>query len=177
MTIPEGGLTTVERWGIFYGTSWHFGAGENQASPGVKSRIYEGGLAVLGLHGPKGPTGSSPGRDACGDSSGGGTVREDWSTSHGSMKQEGVRGRKFHGFRNGRPMKKGIHPEYVVARVICACGHTFVTRSTKPEIRVEICSKCHPFFTGQQKYVDTEGRIDRFKRKYGQYIPTASSTE
>jgi len=74
-------------------------------------------------------------------------------------------------------MKKDIHPEYVVARVICACGHTFVTRSTKPEIRVEICSKCHPFFTGQQKYVDTEGRIDRFKRKYGQYIPTASSTE
>jgi large subunit ribosomal protein L31 len=74
-------------------------------------------------------------------------------------------------------MKKGIHPEYVVARVICTCGHTFVTRSTKPEIRVEICSKCHPFFTGQQKYVDTEGRIDRFKRKYGQYIPTAFSSK
>ncbi len=74
-------------------------------------------------------------------------------------------------------MKKGIHPEYVIARVICACGNTFVTRSTKPEIRVEICSKCHPFFTGQQKYVDTEGRIDRFKRKYGQYIPTSASSE
>jgi len=74
-------------------------------------------------------------------------------------------------------MKKGIHPEYVIARVICACGNTFVTRSTKPEIRVEICSKCHPFFTGQQKYVDTEGRIDRFKRKYGQYIPASRTSE
>lgn len=73
-------------------------------------------------------------------------------------------------------MKKGIHPAYVMARVICACGNTFVTRSTKPEIRVEICSKCHPFFTGQQKYVDTEGRIDRFKRKYGQYIPTGRTS-
>ncbi|MCS7311557.1 MAG: 50S ribosomal protein L31 [Acidobacteria bacterium] len=72
-------------------------------------------------------------------------------------------------------MKKGIHPEYVIARVICACGNTFVTRSTRPEIRVEICSKCHPFFTGQQKYVDTEGRIDRFKRKYGPYISTSQT--
>lgn len=74
-------------------------------------------------------------------------------------------------------MKKDIHPQYVIARVICACGNTFVTRSTKPEIRVEICSKCHPFFTGQQKYVDTEGRIDRFKRKYGQYIPTSQTSK
>ncbi len=74
-------------------------------------------------------------------------------------------------------MKKDIHPQYVIARVICACGNTFVTRSTKPEIRVEICSKCHPFFTGQQKYVDTEGRIDRFKRKYGQYIPASQTSE
>ena len=64
-------------------------------------------------------------------------------------------------------MKKGIHPEYMEAVVICACGNTFKTRSTKPELRVEVCSKCHPFFTGQQKIVDTEGRVERFIRKYG----------
>ena len=63
-------------------------------------------------------------------------------------------------------MKKDIHPVYLAARVICACGETFVTRSTKNEIRVEICSKCHPFFTGRQKLVDTAGRIDRFTKKY-----------
>ncbi len=64
-------------------------------------------------------------------------------------------------------MKKGIHPEYVEAKVTCACGTTFVTRSTKPVINVEICSACHPFFTGKQKYVDSEGRVDRFHRRYG----------
>lgn len=64
-------------------------------------------------------------------------------------------------------MKKGIHPEYVEAKVTCACGNTFTTRSTKPVINVEICSNCHPFFTGKQKYVDSEGRLDRFHRKYG----------
>ena len=64
-------------------------------------------------------------------------------------------------------MKKGIHPEYVKAQVTCACGNTFETRSTKPEIRVEICSSCHPFFTGKQKFVDSEGRVERFQRKYG----------
>ena len=67
-------------------------------------------------------------------------------------------------------MKKGLHPEYMIARVVCACGHTFTTRSVKPEIRVEICSNCHPYFTGQQKFVDTEGRIERFQRKYGDYL-------
>lgn len=65
-------------------------------------------------------------------------------------------------------MKKGIHPEYRETRVICACGNTFVTKSTKfPEIRVEICAKCHPFFTGQQKLVDTTGRVEKFRSKYG----------
>ena len=63
-------------------------------------------------------------------------------------------------------MKKGIHPEYVKSRVTCACGNTFETRSTKPEIRVEICSSCHPFFTGKQKFVDTAGRVDKYKRRY-----------
>ena len=70
-------------------------------------------------------------------------------------------------------MKKGIHPEYVECTVICACGNTFKTRATKPEIRVEICSACHPFFTGKQKFVDTTGRIEKFKQKYGDsYLKT-----
>ena len=63
-------------------------------------------------------------------------------------------------------MKEGIHPKYVEATVTCACGETFKTRSTKPEIRVEVCSKCHPFYTGKQKLVDTGGRVERFKRRY-----------
>jgi large subunit ribosomal protein L31 len=64
-------------------------------------------------------------------------------------------------------MKKGIHPEYVECMVTCACGNTFVTRSTKKEIRVEICSCCHPFFTGKQKFVDSAGRVEKFRKKYG----------
>jgi large subunit ribosomal protein L31 len=64
-------------------------------------------------------------------------------------------------------MKKGIHPEYVECTVTCACGNTFTTRSTKKEIRVEICSQCHPFFTGKQKFVDSAGRVEKFKKKYG----------
>ncbi|HOE64919.1 MAG TPA: 50S ribosomal protein L31 [Candidatus Hydrogenedentes bacterium] len=64
-------------------------------------------------------------------------------------------------------MKDGIHPEYVVAKVSCACGNKFETRSTRPAINVEICSACHPFFTGKQKFIDSEGRVDRFNRKYG----------
>jgi len=64
-------------------------------------------------------------------------------------------------------MKAGIHPAYNEINVICACGHVFKTRSThKGDIRVEICSSCHPFFTGRQKLVDTAGRIDKFERKY-----------
>ena len=62
-------------------------------------------------------------------------------------------------------MKPGIHPNYNELNVICACGHTFKTRSThKGDIRVEICSNCHPFFTGRQKLIDTEGRVDRFQK-------------
>ncbi len=63
-------------------------------------------------------------------------------------------------------MKEGIHPKYVDATVTCACGNTFKTRSTKDTIRVEICSGCHPFFTGKQKIVDTEGRVEKFLQKY-----------
>jgi large subunit ribosomal protein L31 len=64
-------------------------------------------------------------------------------------------------------MKADIHPEYVEATVSCACGETFTTRSTKPEIKVEICSQCHPFYTGKQKMVDTEGRVEKFIKRYG----------
>ena len=64
-------------------------------------------------------------------------------------------------------MKPDIHPKYVNATVHCACGETWETRSTKSEIRLEICSNCHPFFTGKQKLIDTAGRVERFNRKYG----------
>ena len=63
-------------------------------------------------------------------------------------------------------MKQGIHPEYGVAAVHCSCGNTFQTRSTKQDLRVEICSVCHPFYTGKQKLVDTGGRVERFQRRY-----------
>ena len=64
----------------------------------------------------------------------------------------------------GSGMKREIHPEYVTAHVRCTCGNEFVTRSTKPELHVEICSNCHPFYTGRQKLVDTGGRVERFQR-------------
>lgn len=63
-------------------------------------------------------------------------------------------------------MKEGIHPNYQPTTIKCACGEVIETRSTKQEIKVEICSKCHPFFTGKQKLVDTGGRVDKFKKKY-----------
>ncbi|MCQ2479587.1 MAG: 50S ribosomal protein L31 [Clostridia bacterium] len=63
-------------------------------------------------------------------------------------------------------MKEGIHPKYDTAKVRCACGAVIETRSTKGDMRVDICSSCHPFFTGKQKLVDTGGRVDRFKKRY-----------
>ena len=63
-------------------------------------------------------------------------------------------------------MRKGIHPEYYETKIVCACGNVIPTRSTKKQIRVEICSSCHPFFTGKQKLVDSEGRVERFKKRY-----------
>ena len=62
-------------------------------------------------------------------------------------------------------MKQGIHPEYVEAHVRCTCGNEFTTRSTKPELHVEVCSNCHPFYTGKQKLMDTGGRVERFQRR------------
>ncbi|MFH0944628.1 MAG: 50S ribosomal protein L31 [Planctomycetota bacterium] len=64
-------------------------------------------------------------------------------------------------------MKSGIHPEYVRCDVTCGCGTKFVTRSTVTELHVEICSACHPFYTGKQKFVDTAGRVEKFRRKFG----------
>jgi len=71
-------------------------------------------------------------------------------------------------------MKEGIHPRYGKAVVTCACGNTFVTQATKPEIKVEICSHCHPFYTGRQKIVDTEGRVERFRQKYAAFHKQAA---
>ena len=68
---------------------------------------------------------------------------------------------------NEAEMKEGIHPEYHKVLVSCACGSEFETHSTKPDIRLELCSACHPFFTGKQKLVDTAGRIERFNKRYG----------
>ncbi len=64
-------------------------------------------------------------------------------------------------------MKKGIHPEYKECKVVCACGETFTTMSTKEEIDVEVCSKCHPFYTGKQNRASKTGRVDKFNKKYG----------
>ena len=66
-------------------------------------------------------------------------------------------------------MKDGIHPNYVNATVTCGCGNTFQTRSTRKDVRVEICAACHPFYTGQQKILDTAGRVERFNQKYAKY--------
>jgi large subunit ribosomal protein L31 len=63
-------------------------------------------------------------------------------------------------------VKAGIHPNYKEVKVVCACGESFTTRSTRADIRLDICSKCHPFFTGKQKIVDAEGRVEKFKKKY-----------
>lgn len=64
-------------------------------------------------------------------------------------------------------MKEAIHPKLVPAKIICGCGHVIQTFSTRPEIHVEVCSNCHPFFTGQQRFVDTEGRVEKFQKRFG----------
>jgi len=74
-------------------------------------------------------------------------------------------------------MKKDIHPDYMEATVRCSCGNTFKTRATKPELRVELCNACHPFYTGQQKFVDTGGRVQRFADKYGSAATAVSERE
>ncbi|HSB79573.1 MAG TPA: 50S ribosomal protein L31 [Candidatus Methylomirabilis sp.] len=74
-------------------------------------------------------------------------------------------------------MKAGIHPAYGPALITCACGEVVHTRSTVPMLRVEICSKCHPLFTGRQKLIDSEGRVERFQRKYGRKTAPAPTAE
>ncbi len=74
-------------------------------------------------------------------------------------------------------MKTGIHPEYFKTIVRCACGHEFETGSTVKEINIEICSQCHPFFTGKQKLVDSAGRVERFKRKYAKFNKASTDTK
>jgi large subunit ribosomal protein L31 len=74
-----------------------------------------------------------------------------------------------------RTVKEKIHPNYELATVRCACGETFQTRSTKKEIHLEICSACHPFFTGKQKFVDSAGRVERFQKKYGDFLEHKAS--
>jgi large subunit ribosomal protein L31 len=71
-------------------------------------------------------------------------------------------------------LKEKIHPQYKEVKAVCACGETFMTKSTKNTIRVDICSKCHPFFTGKQKIVDAEGRVEKFRKKYTKKQATAT---
>ena len=89
---------------------------------------------------------------------------QQWRILWGLVEEQGP------GFLSDAPgrrfVKKGIHPEYVETTVKCACGNTFKTRSTRKSISVEICSACHPFYTGKQKFVDSEGRVERFQKKY-----------
>jgi large subunit ribosomal protein L31 len=76
-----------------------------------------------------------------------------------------------HPERRDADMKEGIHPVYPGARVTCACGNVFVTRSTRGDFAIDVCSNCHPFYTGKQKLMDTQGRVDRFRRKYEKNLP------
>lgn len=73
-------------------------------------------------------------------------------------------------------MKTEIHPEYVESRVTCSCGNSFITRSTKSEMHVELCSECHPFYTGKQKLVDTGGRVERFQRRAAKSAATKAKS-
>jgi len=72
-------------------------------------------------------------------------------------------------------LKKDIHPEYMDTKVTCSCGDSFMTRSTKPELHVEICSQCHPFYTGKQKLVDSGGRVERFQKRFQSHLDVKES--
>jgi large subunit ribosomal protein L31 len=82
---------------------------------------------------------------------------------------------RYGGKERGKIMKKGIHPKYFETTISCACGASYETRSTKKDIRVEICSACHPYFTGKQKFVDSAGRVEKFIRKYAKRRPDGGS--
>jgi large subunit ribosomal protein L31 len=72
-------------------------------------------------------------------------------------------------------MQADIHPKYGEAKVVCSCGNTYLTKSTKNELHTELCNECHPFYTGKQKLVDTGGRVERFERRYGRRGPKAGA--
>ena len=74
-------------------------------------------------------------------------------------------------------MKAKIHPKYIESKITCSCGETFTTHSTQPEIKVEICSKCHPFYTGKQKFIDSGGRVEKFQKKYAKRIQELKEVE
>lgn len=74
-------------------------------------------------------------------------------------------------------MKEGIHPDYPAAKVSCACGNAFVTKSTRGDFQVDVCSACHPFYTGTQKLLDTTGRVDRFKKRYAQKVAPGAAAK
>ncbi len=74
-------------------------------------------------------------------------------------------------------MKEGIHPEYPPARVTCACGNTFTTRSTHGDMAIDVCAACHPFYTGTQKLIDTAGRVDRFRKRYEKKVAPAAKAK
>jgi large subunit ribosomal protein L31 len=74
-------------------------------------------------------------------------------------------------------MQEGIHPDYPAARVTCACGNTFVTRSTRGDFQIDVCGACHPFYTGTQKLIDTAGRVDRFRKRYEKKTPVGKPAD
>ena len=74
-------------------------------------------------------------------------------------------------------MKKGIHPKYMATKVTCACSNSFITQATVPEIRVETCGQCHPFYTGRQRIIDTEGRVERFRQRYEKFEKNKAGKE
>ena len=74
-------------------------------------------------------------------------------------------------------MRDGIHPEYKAVQVACACGNKFETRSTKTDLQVDVCAACHPFYTGKQRMMDTQGRVDRFRRRYAGATPPAAASK
>ncbi len=73
-------------------------------------------------------------------------------------------------------MKTAIHPKYIAAQIVCACGNTFASQSVKPELRVEVCAACHPFFTGKQHLLDVQGRVDRFNKRYAKKAAAPAET-
>ena len=74
-------------------------------------------------------------------------------------------------------MKKGIHPEYILTTIRCACGAEYSVRSTRPKQKLEICAACHPYFTGKQKLIDTAGRVEKFKKRYAKFQPGAEKAD